>query len=58
MDSETEFEGWQDTHTKVIQSAELKVMSEVCPGVEEVKFVNREMMTKTVGITKIFEREH
>lgn len=57
MDSETEFEGWQDTHTQVIQSAEPKVVSEVWPGAEDVKCVNREAVIKTVGMTKIFETE-
>lgn len=57
MDSETEFEGWQDTHTQVIQNAELKVMSEVWPGAEDGKFVDREVVIKTVGMTKILERK-
>ena len=56
MDFETEFEGWQDTCIKqVIQSAKLKLMSEVWPGAGAVKFVNREVVIKTVGMTEIFE---
>lgn len=38
MDFETELEGWQDIHTQqVIQSAELKLTSEVWPGAADAE---------------------